>query len=496
MSATLKSSPPPAGQGGETPASPREAWTDRITGRFRRITVHQLTLAWWLYKARHITMRQLRVYFAAHEMAERRRYTKDAERPLYGLDEIKALVGGRGTRTADRDLSADVKALGRIGLVKIKAHAIDFAVSVDQIAVDDVSGFWSMFEAIDNRRRTVPVPRRTCRALAGGLRPAMMAVVVALMIRGLYWHRPQKNVGEQGGSSGRYRVDGSTKRAWIAEVFGVSERAVTDARATLIELGWITPDDQQPQWHRNRYGVRDRINVQAFGPEKQVQDAGESASPTADKSGQPASPCLNSSSSLSGNLNTRKPAPVRAGPSGVSIETRKGSRKKSGEPTLRDITDEDLRDTGRMIELHRQAVAQGVPVAGEAGRLDFLALAERARACGNNPPKLFAWLLKQRRFEFITQANEDAAARRLRELRDGPRQRGRGVDPLYARPKPKPIKLTEDDKVVIACIQTAKQRRGIEPFQLARQVKNWTRDRWDLAHEAYEQKDAARWSRD
>jgi hypothetical protein len=51
---------------------------------------------------------------------------------------------------------------------------------------------------------------------------------------------------------------------------------------------------------------------------------------------------------------------------------------------------------------------------GEAGRLDFLALAERARASGNQPPKLFVWLLKHKRFDFIAQANEDAAAARLR----------------------------------------------------------------------------------
>jgi len=482
--------PPVTGQGGGF--SPHGAWTDSITGRFRRITVHQIALAWWLYKTRHITMRQLRVYFAAHEMAERRRYTKDAERPLYGLDEIKALVGGRGTTSADRDLSADVKALGRLGLVRISDHAIDFAMSVDQIAVEDVSGFWTMFDAIDNRRRTVPVPRRTCRALAGGLRPAMMAVMLALMIRGLYWHRSRKGAGEQGGPSGGYRVDGSTKRTWIAQIFGVSERAVTDARATLIELGWITPDSEQPQWHRNRYGVRDRINVDTFGPDR--HDTGESASPTADNSGEPASPCLNRSSSPTGNLNTRRPAPMRAGTTGVSSETKKGSRKKSSEPILRNITDEDLRDTRRMLELHRQAVAQGMPVAGEAGRLDFLALAERARACGNNPPKLFAWLLRQRRFEFITQANEDAAATRLREMRDGPRQpRGRGADDQISPLRPRKIELTDDDKVVIACIQTAKKHRGVEPHVLARQAKGWTRTRWDQAHVTYNRKSAERW---
>ena len=473
-------------------------------------------MAWWLYRDRHITMRQLRVWFAAHEMDERRRYAKQAERPLYGLDEIKALVGGRGTKSADRDLSADVKALGRLGLVKISAHRIEFAVSIDQIAVENVGGFWDMLALIQNQRRTVPVPRRTCRALAGGLRPAMMAVMVALMIRGLYWHRSRNQEqashgNSQSAASGRravggYRVDGSTKRSWIAEVFGVSERAVTDARARLIEIGWITPDADQPQWHLNRYGARDAINVHAFGPTdssessgggEQAEPSGQSASPSADFSAGSASPCLNSSASPTGNKNTRRPAPTRSGPvppgAGVSIETRKGSRKEKSLPDLRNITPDDLKDTHRLLELHRQAVEQGHPVGGEAGRLDFLALADRAQACGNNPVRLFAWLLKQRRFEFITHANEDAASERLRALRDGPRKRGRGVDEWDRSPQPKPMTLGDDDKVVLACIRTAKQHRGVEPFTLARRFKGWTRDRWDEAHAAYQQKELERW---
>lgn len=509
--------------GRSRPSKPVGEWTDTIDGRFRRITVHQLAIAWWLYRDRHITMRQLRVWFAAHEMDERRRYAKQAERPLYGLEEIKALVGGRGTKSADRDLSADVKALGRLGLVKISAHRIEFATSFDQIALApevDACRFWDMLALIQNQRRTVPVPRRTCRALAGGLRPAMMAVMVALMIRGLYWHRPrnaQSHNGQgvthaqpqtSGGRAvGRYRVDGSTKRSWIAEVFGVSERAVTDARARLIELGWLKPDTDQPQWHLNRYGARDAINVHAFGTTDSSGDgravggaepSGESASPSAEFSAKSASPCLNKSSSLTGNIKTRKPAPTRSGPvppgAGVSIETKTGSRKKSSEPNLRDIKPDDLNDTQRLLELHRQAVEQGHPVCGEAGRLDFLALAERARACGNNPARLFAWLLKNRRFEFIVQANEDAAAARLRELRDGPRQRSRAVDDWNHTPKPQPMALDDNDKVVVACIRTSKQHRGVEPWMLAQKLKGWNRATWDEAVAAYQQKERERWS--
>lgn len=61
------------------------------------------------------------------------------------------------------------------------------------------------------------------------------------------------------------------------------------------------------------------------------------------------------------------------------------------------------------------------------------------------------------------------------------------------RPKPKPVELTEDDKVVLACIKTAPKHRGVEPFSPARKVKGWTRDRWDAAFATYQQKDRGRW---
>ena len=302
-------------------------------------------------------------------------------------------------------------------------HAIEFAVSVDQIAVDDITGFWAFFDQLPNRRRTVPVPRRTVRALAAGFQSSVTGLMIALMIRSLFWHKAER----------RYRVDGRTKASWVVEVFGIARRSVTEARGRLLELGWLSELESE-QWQLNRYGAHDQINVEAFGPVK----AGETATPNADTPRVFASPCLNNSSFPSGNINTRKPAPVRSGPAD-------GSRKRKSQalPTLHNVTDEDLRDTGRLLALHDQAVEAGHPVNGEAGRLDFLALAERARASGNQPPKLFVWLLKHKRFDFIAQANEDAAAARLRVWRNGPRQQGGGA--VAKTPRPAPIELTEDD---------------------------------------------------
>ena len=319
----------------KTPTKPRRLgeWQNQIQGRYRPISVHQLAMAWWCYKQRHITKRQLRIYFAAHAMHECRRYTQDdpdtgrPRQPLYGLPEIRALIGSKDSKSADAAISADVKAIGRLGLVKITPHAIDFAMNFVQLnlppAPEDVAsesdnttsnphednpgqvsggnsgggGFWGFYNELPNNKRSVPVPRRTVRALAAGFQGSVMGVMIGLMIRGLFWHR----------RDGAYRVDGRTKTAWFSEHFMLSARSVTEARARLVELGWLSELDT-PQWLLNKYGKHERINVEAFGPEKQAN----SATPSSDKTGESASPCLNTSSS-SMNLKTRKTAPMRAG---------------------------------------------------------------------------------------------------------------------------------------------------------------------------------------
>lgn len=490
MVALLKSRPRPA----QRPrATPQGIFQTTIEGRYRPVTVHQLAIAWWLYNEGHISRRQLRVYFAAHEMHEKRRYTKTepgqpTRRAMYTLDEIKALIGSADSTTADAALSADVKALGRLGLVQISTRSIEFAVSIDQIAIDDVSGFWAFFEQLPNNRRRVPMPRRTLRALAKGFTKGVTGMMLALLIRSLFWHRPGGRAGEQGG----YRVDGRTKCSWIAEVFGISTRTLTDARARLIEMGWLVELVSQ-QWELNRYGPRYTINANAFAPVKRgTGQQGETASPCGQNPAVSASPCLNTStSSTKKDLKTRKPAPVRSEPA-------EGSRKRKSidrmRPRLTNIRHEDLVDTGRLLDLHHQAVQRGDPVNGEGGRHDFVALAERARRHGNDPARMFAWLLREKRFDFITHEDEDAAAIRLREMRDGPRGRAGGDDQEPSVRKPAPIALTEDDKIVLACLQTAQKHRQVEPFTLARQVKGWTRDQWDVAFAAYKQKQHERWS--
>ena len=505
MVALLKKSPTRP-----TPKQSRGVWQETITGGYHPITTHQLAMAWWLYQSRHITKKQLRIFFAAFEMKERRRHTKidpdtgRRKRPSYTIEEVQRLVGGGktsgGSGAAMSALSAEVKALGRLGLVKIMPHKLEIAVSIDQISLDDVSGFWAFFEQLPNKRRPIPVPRRTIRALAGGFQASVMGLMIALLIRCLFWHKGQ----------GAYRVDGCTKAAWLIDIFGLgSERTITAARARLVELGWLS-DVDSPQWILNRYGKHEQIIVDAFGPARNLAEddnkanasgegdnSRESATPRDQNPEKTATPCLNSSPLPTVNdLKTRRPA-LTSGSPGDSREkewekSRRCPLKPSAPAVLHNIVAEDLRDNHRLLELHRQAIDKGMPVRGEAGRLDFFALAERARAGGNNPPKLFAWLLKGGHFDRISIADEEAAAARIRELHYGPRNSGDKLDSgRGVRTKAKPITLTADDRIVIACIKVGRDRR-IDPFRVA-QSQGWTQQRWEEAYASYQQKDRQRW---
>ena len=72
---------------------------------------------------------------------------------------------------------------------------------------------------------------------------------------------------------------------------------------------------------------------------------------------------------------------------------------------------EDLRDTGRLLDLYDQAVARGWVTASERDRLRFVAAAEHARVIGTrNPCGLFVRLVRGGLWHFVTQDDEEAAS--------------------------------------------------------------------------------------
>ncbi len=148
-------------------------------------------------------------------------------------------------------------------------------------------------------------------------------------------------------------------------------------------------------------------------------------------------------------------------------------------PTLREVTLADLGDVGRLLALHQQARARGWLRGGEAEQLNVVAAAVHARRVGQAPCRLFVALLRDRRWEVITQDDEDQALALLRAQRDGPR---RGPPPAPAAAVPA-MPLSADARLVLLAPEVLRQAgwRG-EPFLGVKlQDPTWTRARWEQA---------------
>jgi hypothetical protein len=145
---------------------------------------------------------------------------------------------------------------------------------------------------------------------------------------------------------------------------------------------------------------------------------------------------------------------------------------------------EDLKDTGRLLELYEQAVEQGLVTASEHDRLRFVAAAEHARGIGTrNPCGLLARLVRGGLLHFVTYDDEVAASARLR------RHLHRGIPEVGPSPRVGIAAIgpgfSEDAKLVQA-VQAAAARAGYRGHAfplLKRQKPEWTRERWDRAVE-------------
>ena len=371
-----------------------------------------------------------------------------------------------------------LKQLLDLGLLRSCTKAgIAFAESTDELRCEDRSGLDAMFDHLQGVTRKVPVPRRMIRRLAGGLSKARTATVIAHLIRCLFYRKGEG-----------INPVGCCKASWVAEVFGVTERSVFDARKFLVlELGWLLPEECS-QHVLNRDGLWVAVNLD-WGPEEQGAPAelsiaatvevpaaaDESSGPRPENAGHFAGPSTENKKPLR-ESNNQKPASRPAasgGPAGFQ-----GSNSGEKKPDIRDIVPDDFRDRDRLMELHRQAVDAKFISTSEADRLAFLAAAAHAQAVGSKPCRLFAWMVRGKRFEFITQADEDAARSRLRPPMPYPREL-----PTPA-PTHRPEETLSADALLARSVQAALARAGFrgDPLPLVRRERpEWTRERWDAA---------------
>lgn len=448
----------------------REGPRREVAGGYEPVSAARLATAWWAYRDGLVSKLALRAYFGCIELEARRRLSGGKHRPSLG--ELRKLVGG--VETGRGGVRPALKELLASGLLRSCSKAgVVFAESPEELRCEDRSGLDAMLAKLQGVNRKVPVPRRMIRRLAGGLGKARTATVLAHLIRCLFYYKGEG-----------VNPVGCCKASWVADVFGVTERSVFDARRFLVlDLGWLQAEECS-QHVLNRDGLWVAVNLDwgsggegtpAEPPAAEAPATPDGFSgPPPENAGRFAGP--NTDKKPLRENNNQKPAsrpPASGGPAGFS-NSYSGEKK----PNLRDVVPEDLRDGERLLELHAQAVEGRFISTSEADRLAFLAAAAHARAVGSKPCRLFAWMVRGKRFEFITQADEDQARSLLR-----PRREPDGGRPTPAPPR-RPEETLSDDALMVRSVQAALARAGFrgDPLPLVRRERpEWTRERWDAA---------------
>lgn len=221
-------------------------WVDAIPGGYRRISTEQLCRVWTLHLEGSLKRLDLRVWFALHEMDERRCMLEKGRRPHFRIEEVGLLLG----EVTEQAARASIRRLKRLGVCAARPHGIRFGNSRDA----EGPRLAAMRAVMPNRKRWLHIPRRVLRSLATGRSRAETAVVLGAVARCVFFHRAES----------RHRVDGRLPARWVAAAFGVSERAVVAARQRLVSLGWLKPLES-PGWSVARFGKRLMLAVGNVG---------------------------------------------------------------------------------------------------------------------------------------------------------------------------------------------------------------------------------------
>jgi hypothetical protein len=429
-------------------------------GGFIFISALQICLIWWAYLEKHIELRDLRIWFAAWELKAKRCLLRPGQHARYTLEGLSDIAGRVMART---HLRASIRRLEAVGLLSWSSAELTFARSAEELTVNPSERLREMLDAIPSVRRKIPVPRRMVRFVAAGSRRCVLATILGHLVRCLFY------------KAGECHAKGCCKASWIAEVFGVNASNVKAARTYLVRLGWLIPLETCQQV-KNRYGQWVVINL-AWDPKADTVVIPCGKSIKADPKPRPPAVLSTPKSHPPKDINqkplresTKNQNPASSRPAGVWT-----TKEELGEPKLRHIIPEDLRDTTRLLALFEQAQAQGFIGSSEHERLTFVATAERARLVGStNPCGFFAQLIRRGLWHFVTQDHEDAAHERLKAYFHG----------APARRRPPPAPTLSDDARFVAELQSQlclKVDRENIFLLLHRESPEWTRERWNKA---------------
>lgn len=497
----------------------------KIDGGFVTIPVRCLAIVWWAYRTKRISRAAFRAYFACHELETRRAMLRrkfDREYDRVITDFVRLLGGDPKKDKSKESIRTAFRELRNFGLVNYgEDYVFRFSNEVDSLKLTDEerADLERTLETFANPKRPVPVPRRILRRLAGGMSRSRTGVLIAYLIRCLFYRKGEG-----------VTAKGCCKASWIAEAFGISERSVFDARDYLIhELGWLTALPT-PQKVLNRYGLWVTVDLAWNDPDSRPKKKGDRetntapsedavssepvqnlespspdgesgfADPSADFPSYFAGPLkisLSSPEAGEGTENQNHPsAEATADPASgfyvsqdipenrtarTLLENRPDSDGHIQPPAdIRNVVTDDLKDYDRLCELRRQAVDAQLLGTSEADRIRFFAAVVHARNVGKDPVRLFSWMLRSKRWDMITQADEEEAVAKLKAKE---RQRSGIQEERRGRSLPT---LSDDARLVQAILATYRERRMTCYSRsvhegLRRHDASWTDDRFVLA---------------
>jgi DNA-binding transcriptional ArsR family regulator len=346
---------------------------------YKTLTPNQIGSLLFSLSTRRIPWTAARIWLACWEMTaireavvRQRRQRRDRRvlTPDYTREEIETLTG-----LSRRMVTRGLGQLQKAGLLEFESQSISFLTEALPEAADTVEDL----AGSRSTRRPIPVPRTVLRFLAQQPAAALGRVMLGYVARGLTLDR----------KGGAIRTAGTVKASWLSDLLGLSQRAVRYAQKELKRLGWICPDRASTQWKLNRTGAWFAIRL----------DWAPGVAPLKVEIGTPAAP----------------PREDRKTPSEDQNQKLVFSGRSESEPDLNRIQPSDLHDRGRLRVLFRQAVQRGWLRHCQSDALNFLAAAVRARSTpARDPVRVFVSLVRNRRWNHITQAQEDLARRTLR----------------------------------------------------------------------------------
>src|SRR5512135_2550536 len=220
-------------------------------GGYCSIPVLTIGLLWWADTKGLLTLRAVRVGLALFELrirraaylwTEKRRGNKVPDfTPRYATKELGDYCG-----LPEKRAKAALAELQSLGIVtEFTASRIAFASSLEALALSpNERAEFRAWLATLTRRRRIPMPRRILALACESSAPGLIAVILGVCLR-CSWLKPDEG----------FSFTGRIACAWFARRFGISLRAVQQAKEHLVTLGWI-----ERRGDINRFGETIAIN--------------------------------------------------------------------------------------------------------------------------------------------------------------------------------------------------------------------------------------------